>query len=357
MKRSIGVTVIAVLSLLGSLFTLLMGGSMIALSIIGPPTSAANSPFSPQFFKIMMFGAAFVYILPAAWGIVTSIGLFRLKEWARISIIVFSVLLTLMTGFGGLMFLVMPMPPAPHEAAAANVAAIMRILAAVLAGTLMSIGVWWLVFFTRRDAKEQFVPSQPLATGAPVGLSGAMPDFSAQASVPPVARRPLSPTVIAYLLLAGCFFIPMSLWLRSPGILLTWVLTGWPATLYYVIIIVVRLYVGIGLLRLRPLARTIGVAYYYCLLVNMAVFYLAPGGRSRTLDMLQKSYASMAWIHGQPNQYWNFTQFINVPFLIMMVCFGLLWILVPLYFLVTRKAAFEKAAAVANRGLVANSPG
>jgi hypothetical protein len=93
-----------------------------------------------------MIGAAFFYILPAALGIATSIGLLRTKEWARISIIVFSVLLILMAAFGVLVFAVMPTPPSPHEDFPASVQEIMRILVPAFAGTLMCIGVWWLAF-------------------------------------------------------------------------------------------------------------------------------------------------------------------------------------------------------------------
>lgn len=111
------------------------------------------------------------------------------------------------------------------------------------------------------------------------------------------------------------------------------------------------------MLRLQPLARTVGVVYYGCVFVNTAVFYLAPGGRSRFLDMMQKSRASMPWFQNQSDQYWTPDQFVNGPFLIMIGCFGLVWILIPLYFLVTRKEAFERAAAAANRGLATSSPG
>ncbi len=290
------------------------------------------------------------------WGIATSIGLFRLREWARISIIVFSVLLILMSGFCGLMFLVMPMPPTPNQAAAASVAAAVRIFMAVFAG-LLSIGIWWLVFFARGGVKQQFMRPQSLVTGTPVEMTQSIPGVSGQPSAPPIPGRPVSLTVIACLMLVGCFFMPMSLWLRSPGIFLTWVLTGWSATLYYSVIILAHLYVGIGLLRLKPLARTIGVAYYAFVFVNMAVFYLVPGGRSRMLDMLQKSQASMPWIQGKPDLYWGPAQFMNnTPFLVLMAVSGLLWILVPLYFLVTRKEAFEKAGAAVNRNLASSSP-
>ena len=87
----------------------------------------------------------------------------------------------------------------------------------------------------------------------------------------------------------------------------------------------------------------------------MAIFYLAPGGRARVLDMMQKSQASMPWIPSQSEQYWSPAQFVTGPILIMMGCFALLWILVPLYFLITRKQAFEKAAAARNLATTAPS--
>ena len=96
MKRSIGVTVIAVLSLLGSVLTLLMGVLLGWVMFRAPVASPDQYPGSPAFFKAMLFAGVLIYVVPAIWGICTSIGLLRLRDWARISMIAFAVLLILM---------------------------------------------------------------------------------------------------------------------------------------------------------------------------------------------------------------------------------------------------------------------
>jgi hypothetical protein len=303
----------------------------------------------------MMFIAALVYILPAIWGIITSVGLFRLREWARISIIVFSVLLFLMSAFGGLMFLVVPIPPSSNQAANANVAAGVRIFMTVFAGTMMSVGIWWLVFFTRPRVRQQFVPLRPGVVGGP-GVETLPEDPMARPDVPAIPTRPLSLTILAWFMLVGSPSFLMILLLRYPAPLLTKVLTGWPAILYYLGCAIVHLYVGIGLLRLNPAARRVGVAYYWFLFVNMAVFHLAPGGRPRMLDLIQKTRSSFQWMQTQPWQSQPTLPYNAAPFLVIGVCFGLAGILVPLYFLVTRKQAYERAAAAVSRDLATSAP-
>jgi len=347
MRRSIGVTVIAVLSLLGSLFMLLMAALMVLLPFLSSKVESKESPFSPGFFKLMMLLAALMYLLPAIWGIVTSIGLLRLKEWARISIIVFSVLLILMSGFSALMFLVIPMPLPPNQPAAANVMSGVHVFMTLFAAGLMGIGIWWLVFFTRAGVKQQFVPVPAVVASATLEAPQPLPGFPVAVNVPTVPTRPLSLTIIAWLLLVGCVFLPISIWLRYPAAIFTKVVTGWPASAYYLVIVAAQLYVGIGLLRLQRLARSVGVAYYSFFLVNMAVFYLAPGGRSRMLELMQKSLPSFPWSatfrwQNQINP--EFTSMLSKGF-VMGACMGLVGLLVPLYFLVTRKEAYERAAA------------
>ena len=92
MKRSIGVTFSAIVSLLGSALTLGLGVLVIFLLFFFAPTRANFSGVASAPKAIFVMGAL-VYILPAIWGIITSIGLFCLKNWARISILIFSVIL------------------------------------------------------------------------------------------------------------------------------------------------------------------------------------------------------------------------------------------------------------------------
>jgi len=344
MKRSAGVTVIAVLSLLGSLFALLMGLLVASVPFLASKLGEKNSPFDPGTFKVIMILAAFVYLGPAVWGICSSIGLFRLKEWARISTIVFAVLLILMSGFGGLMMVLVPLPTTPNSSADASIQAWVRLFMGMVSLALVSLGVWWTVFLTRRKAKEQFVPPQVAGTDGTVLSNGGVPSL-ANAVLPlsSAPRRPLSLTILAWFLLVGCLFAPFSIFLHAPVMLFNRILTGWQGTAYLVIFAALNLYVGIGLLRFKPSARSVGVVYYGFFFVNMAVFYLAPGGRSRMLELLQRSQSMNRWMPPMADQ--QLALYQSKPFLVWMACMGLVGILVPLYLLVTRRQAFEAAAA------------
>jgi hypothetical protein len=125
--------------------------------------------------------------------------------------------------------------------------------------------------------------------------------------------------------------------------LFTRILIGWPATVYYLAFLLLHLFIGIGPLRLKLVARTMAIAYCCFGLLNTAVFYLAPGGNSRMQDVILRSHAMFPSTQPLLNQ--QLFMFDHSPFMIMGVFIGLLALLAELYFLISRKAAFEKAAA------------
>ena len=337
MKRSAGVTVIAVLSLLGSAFMLLVGGFAVLISLLAPVSSSPAFRGFPPFFRSMM---VLLYVLLTTWGILTSIGLFRLKEWARISILTFSVLLALHGTFTALISLVIPVRSGPNQAAGL---ADVRIFMAGFSLALLSLGVWWLVFFARRKVGEQFAAARAerLALSTPQVFPPTVGP-SVVAPLPSSTGRPLSFTILAWWMLASCLLIPLNLLLRPPAVLFTKVLTGWPAELYFIALLALHLYVGIGLLRLKLTARVVAIAYYCFIFVSTAVFYLAPGVHSRMVDLMRRAQAMFPWT--RPLQDQQAFLFDPTPLMVMGACLGLAATLVPLYFLVTRKDAFEKAA-------------
>jgi hypothetical protein len=344
MKRSAGVTVIAILSLIGSAFALLMG-VLIALSgLLASASNPSEFPGSPVFLKAMLVVIALFYALLAAWGIATAIGLFRLKKWARISIIIFSSLLSLMSACGLVGGLAITFLPNPNQAMDPAILTIVRIFMACFSLAQLSLGIWWLVFFTRKKVKEQFEPAMaaPTVLSAPQAFPPAL-DAPIVASLPSSTGRPLSFTILAWLMLASCVFIPLNLLLRFPAILFTMILTGWAAAVYYLAFLALHLYIGIGLLRLRLMARIVAIGYYCFVFLNAAAFYLAPGARLRMLDLIHRFDSMFPW--KQPWQNQQPFLFDTTPFMIMGACMGLVMLLIPLYFLITRKAAFEKAAA------------
>jgi hypothetical protein len=317
MKRSASVTVVAVLSLLGSVMTLAMGTLMaLALVLTRKPNPALKEPAA---FFGMIIGMFFL-IVPAIWGLATSIGLFRLKNWARLSILVFSVLLVLAGVFGAPMFLLIPLPQTPGTDP--HFLTYFRIGIIGFYALLAAVGIWWFVLFTRHSVKGQF-GADPTTVAVPLDSGPCRP-----------RRRPISITVIAWLMIVGAAFAPLNLWLRPPVPFLWMMLFGFWAVLYTLIYAVVALYVGIGLLRLNPICRTIAICLYSFFLFSSAVFYAAPGRDARL-------HALMSW-----NPFFLPRPDFQIPTAIPLISgfLGLGLVVAVIYFLVKSKPAFQDSS-------------
>ncbi|HUQ98755.1 MAG TPA: hypothetical protein VM166_04815, partial [Gemmatimonadaceae bacterium] len=85
MKRPWGVTAAAVVAILGAIFAFLFAAAGVAGPSLAPPPSqqAGADP------HLIYLGAAFFVAIGAAL-IATAVGLFRLRPWARISILAFA---------------------------------------------------------------------------------------------------------------------------------------------------------------------------------------------------------------------------------------------------------------------------
>jgi hypothetical protein len=162
-KRSVGITSIAVLSLAASGLLFLIG-IFIGLSPFRtmPPSDLPDPPAS------LILQMASVCVVPAVCGIATGMGLLRLKNWARISIIVFSVVLGVTTAFAAVVLLAFPflfVVLLGFEDASTSFGTRVGVEAAFLSFT--TIGVWWFVLFTKADVKAQFAVTPRLSAGDP----------------------------------------------------------------------------------------------------------------------------------------------------------------------------------------------
>ena len=162
MNRSAGITISAVIALLGSGLAVLTGFLMLFAS-----TSGISVPENQaQFFKYFMVFTALLFFGAGAWGISTGSALLRLREWSRVSMIAFSALLLFICIPGLFIFLMMPFPPpgtVPNPQLTKNILMAMRIFLTVFYAMLAALGGWWLYFFNKRSTKEQFlkVPGGP----------------------------------------------------------------------------------------------------------------------------------------------------------------------------------------------------
>lgn len=280
-NRSAGITVIAVLQLIGSALLLALAAFMAFAMIVATPP--ANDPrLPPGFFTAMRVVLPLFYALPAVWGIVTAVGLLQLKNWARISTIIFSVLLMVFGAFGILTSMVFFLKPPAGNGVDPKMFSIIGAVSAAFALAQIGIGIWWMVFFNRAGVKAEFLPqlfpyplagqgAAPYAIDMPHSATPPPPSLSTSAEVatppgistlatPPITApqrptRPLSISIIAWFLLASCIFVPFTLFLHPPVALLTTILSGWQAVVFMLLSAALNIYIGIALLQMKPAGR------------------------------------------------------------------------------------------------------
>jgi hypothetical protein len=253
MSRPLGVTASAIVAILGSIFAVLLAGLSVASLFIG-----TTRPQPPNSAQSVIVGAA-MFAAFAGIGIWTSFGLFRLRPWARTSILVFAGFLAACSIFILLMAMVVPLPPAM----AAGTEHIFRQVMAVMFGIPFAIAVWWLIQFNTQSTKAAFA--------FPAGESASL--------------RPLSITIIAWALIVGgtsCLFPAL---MRTPGFLFGAIFNGWTAGVFYAFFAALSLYVGKGLLDLREQARVLAIGWFGFSFVHLSFITLVPPVRQRMLEL------------------------------------------------------------------------
>jgi hypothetical protein len=147
MERSGGVTAAGVVLLVGSTILLLIAlATAFAIPYIASKAPAAQ--YTPGAFV----AATIFYLALAGWGVGTAVGLFRLRPWARISILSMSVL-ALVIGIISAVSVFILLPHMPDQQGAHTMAAVRGILVASF-GFPMAIAAWWLVLFLRPGVRQ-----------------------------------------------------------------------------------------------------------------------------------------------------------------------------------------------------------
>jgi hypothetical protein len=91
---------------------------------------------------------------------------------------------------------------------------------------------------------------------------------------------------------------------------------------------------------MKPAGRLVGMGYFIFTLLNIAVFYLAPGGHARLARLMDLQQSMFPWMRSaQASQF----HIDIMPFVMFGVIFALALYLVPLYFLAAAKPAFDRA--------------
>jgi hypothetical protein len=184
----------------------------------------------------------------------------------------------------------------------------LRIGIVCIYGMLALIGGWWLYLFNRAAVVAQFAPGPPPA-------------------------RPLSVSMIAWLLLVGGIACLVYTWLPFPAMLFGFMIKGWPAIALYLLLGLLQLWLGIGLLRLRPLSRVLTIGFFLLGALNSISFALLPGAAARMMEAIANLPPSMR----QPPPADFPLPLASIAVTMLITC-G-----VPIWFLVRSRNAFVKA--------------
>jgi hypothetical protein len=151
--RSGSVVAAGVVGILAALFAILTAvAGIVGLSTISPAGGAAAIP---PFAKSIGVAMLIVFGALAIFGIFTGVGVLNLKNWARISILIWG---GVMAVFCGLALVFVAFGPLQEPPGLSPISLpYVRILISVVYGIPFLIGVWWLWLFNQQHVKEQFL--------------------------------------------------------------------------------------------------------------------------------------------------------------------------------------------------------
>lgn len=363
-KRSGDVTAAAVVMFFGSGLLLLVGAFVICGAMTGP---AANAAQGRQLQLAGVAMAAGMYVVLAAWGIATGVGIIKLQPWARISAIVMSALAIAgcaMSTTG--IFMARNLFTADKQLPP-NFASLMVIISLSMLAIPAGVAIWWVILFTRKRVALEFA-----TRGAVAELGGVVAGGIEQGSAygregepgthggsVRAARGaiPISIRVIAVLSIVFCALALLALPFFLTGtrvpILIFGVLVQGKGTLaYFLAADLAPLAFGIATLRRMKWGLDGLMAYFGAMILNLGMFCMSPARaaydsalRSVKEQMLQRMNVPAMPQPGASRA--AFVQFDFQSHAFQNYIFGLTVViyLVIVFFLATRRRAFREACA------------
>jgi hypothetical protein len=337
MKRPVGVILASiVLGLIAAaqlLFAALMAFSAYTighhgLGIYPPPGSAAATPPPAVLIASISLAFSLFLVLLAAWAIVTIVGLVRLRNWARYSVLVIGgcmAALGLLSVCGIILVAAVSAQAAPTPGVPTHVMQAIWLITALFYAAIAAVGIWWLTYFNLRSVKTFFTPNP----------------YAPNATLPPPPGFPNTPSTPTAIIVIACLFLLstlgclIALFLPFPAFLYGFILSGPIVKVIYIALGLLTAAIGIGLLRLDNRARlaTYGLialgAINLCLL---ATPWYRAGFRSYNLQLTES--LRPAWVPPTP-------PFVfSGPILALSAVFGLAVYAAILWLLHRHRAAF-----------------
>jgi hypothetical protein len=277
-KPSASVIASGVVAILGSLLALIGSGFGLAgLLLVKMP---ATLPEQPPFVRIAGIGSMALGIACALFGIATGIGLLLLRNWARISAMVWAGICFFFGLIGIPIALFMSLPrDSTSPGLPENFMPVFRLILLLIYGAPLSVGIWWLVLFNRKAIKDQFA-----GKAVPADLS-----------LPQKPRCPLPVAVLAWFLIASAANIVVLPFLpfRAPALLFGRVIEPPVGTILLILICAIFAVAGIGLLKLKPWSYSLTIGLQLLGLTSGLATILTPDFSASFSAMITKMNDAM----------------------------------------------------------------
>jgi hypothetical protein len=272
-KPSATVTVAAIVGICLAAFTILCCGfAIIGLSALQLP----NATSAPPFVKSMTLASLVIACGMAIFGIITCAGVLRLRNWARISLLVWASVMTFFSGLAILFMFLAPFPAGPANSPVDS--GVLRAIGMFAYGVPLLIGIWWLVLFNQQTVKEQFLSAGASGTEAPSSALQAL-------------RCPLPLAAVAWISIVSMpvslLFVPI-LHLPIMMILFGHVLHGTLGALLLFSSAFLSLLGAIGLLKLQRWSYPLTLGLYFFWMVSGTVSILSPRYEQNMRDLFSQ---------------------------------------------------------------------
>jgi len=232
------------------------------------PTPSAQ-PAAPA---VTLGVVALIYCGIGAWGLTSALGLLLMRNWARLSFLIFSGLLAVVSVCAAASLLLGAfVVPTASLAPNVNEQVVRATFAAVTIMSLAGLGiaVWWLVYFNRSTVKASFI-------GADVAPR-------------PSNRLPLTVSIISVLLVAGGALTAIQTPFPRPVLLFGVVLRGLPGSLALAVFAAISVTAGTGMLKRRVEAHSLAVGLVGAGILNILSLILLPGSAARVHDLMAET--------------------------------------------------------------------
>ena len=279
-KPTASVTAAGVVALIVSVLVLL-GTALAAIAFLTVPISQAAPQF-PSFARNLAVGSMALFAGLAVFGVFTGIGVLRLKNWARISMLVWSGITAAICGCVLAFLAIIPFPTPPN--APANIAAFTRVAAGLVYGLPLAIAIWWLILFNRKAIAAQFAAPAP---DSPLDASG----FPGQTTSPSKPPLPLPITVLAVFLLTSSLSLSLLFFVHAPMVLFAHAFRGPAGTAVWITICLLSTAAGIGLLCRKVWSYSLTLGLQLLGFLSGIVTLASP----KYPDLMREAIASMAF--------------------------------------------------------------